>query len=348
MKRRFIARMMVLAVAVLLLPRAGFAAEVEAPDGSWSLTVEDGWIVSGTVKADTPVDVVIPDEVEGMRIETISNRAFYGCKSLRSVQLPKYLYAVRDNAFDGCTNLERVIASPEAASSPDGYQIYPYAFAGCTALQEAVFPENVFVMEDAFRGCTALERVVFPCFIDDIESGAFLDCPNLREVYIGGSIMGTVADGDRHGDEPAFPAGVTLYSDYTSGELTLQAEYRSRPRLLPCGMRFAQGETALDGLPQAAGDYRLYCRYGTKYGADFKELLPATAFVAVYQGDTLLKVQPYAVAADGWNSLMGAYPEIDVGEITLPVHWPAGADSARVLLWQGNALQPLTVEGWIQ
>ena len=34
MKRRFIARMMVLAAAVLLLPRAGFAAEVEAPDGS--------------------------------------------------------------------------------------------------------------------------------------------------------------------------------------------------------------------------------------------------------------------------------------------------------------------------
>jgi hypothetical protein len=70
-------------------------------------------------------DVTSVTVVDG--VEEIGKKAFCGCVNLRTVQLPKTVAVIGDNAFKACTKLTN-IAVPEAAIIGDK------AFLMCTAL----------------------------------------------------------------------------------------------------------------------------------------------------------------------------------------------------------------------
>lgn len=124
------------------------------------------------------------------RLESIPERTFYACHSLRTVQLPFSLKSIGNEAFRGCIVLKSL-------EFPDSLQsIGPYAFAECAVLGETDYynerPINIFcksltsIGEGAFADCTSLYRVTLDpeCGLREIGQGAFKGCKKLSRVTL--------------------------------------------------------------------------------------------------------------------------------------------------------------------
>ncbi len=108
-------------------------------------------------------DIVIPDGVS-----TISDRAFYCCKSITSVSVPDTVTSIGSNAFRGCENISSV-SIPGSVKN-----IGQYAFSGCGSLKSILIPEGVIRIEPyAFHDSGGLESVTIHKSVSYIGSYAF-------------------------------------------------------------------------------------------------------------------------------------------------------------------------------
>lgn len=149
-----------IAVFVFALPKIGGVR--------YALTLNGFTVIScdGDLK-----EVVIPDEIRGVKVTAIGRKAFKNCGDLETVTLGKYVRLIERAAFNGCARLRTLIGS------------------------ESV--ENV--EENAFKDCRDLRTVVFApdC---TIHPDAFRDCSPFLEVYVGGVRWGK---GPKDGPRPA-------------------------------------------------------------------------------------------------------------------------------------------------
>lgn len=102
------------------------------PDGQWEVRK----------KIET---VTIPDTVT-----KISERAFFGCESLKQVALPKSLKCIENDAFTRCLI--------ESIEIPEGTEM---------------------IMELAFKECSELKSIHIPASVSDIGHSAILRCPEV-------------------------------------------------------------------------------------------------------------------------------------------------------------------------
>lgn len=91
--------------------------------------------------------VIIPDELEGQKIEGIAQSAFKNDTNLEEVQLPKSLKVIESDAFKGCIKLKNL-----------------------------ELPETVeLIDENAFEGCKSLKMIQLPKALCSIEPSSFFD-----------------------------------------------------------------------------------------------------------------------------------------------------------------------------
>ena len=95
-------------------------------------------------------EVTIPEGVQ-----SIGDRAFYGCNSLTSLTLPSSLQSIGDSAFWGCKSLSSLTLPSSLQSIGDR------AFSGCNSLISLTLPSSLqSIGGGAFTGCTSLRSVI--------------------------------------------------------------------------------------------------------------------------------------------------------------------------------------------
>ena len=121
----------------------------------------------------------IPDEIEGLPVTKIVDRACKGNVNLCEVFLPDRIEEIGDEAFAGCDYLQEFHFSPVIKS------IGAKAFYGCIRLKVIIVPDTVSeIGDEAFAKCQILQNIILPDRLSRIGEGMFADDALLDTVCI--------------------------------------------------------------------------------------------------------------------------------------------------------------------
>ena len=145
-KKRLAVLIPVCAAAVILIVIGVFLLALPKVDGvRYALTLNGFTVIS----CDSGVgEVVLPDEVQGVKVTGIGGKAFKNCKELTSVTLGAHVRKIERAAFNGCVNLREVKGSAHVSAVEEN------AFKGCVSLRQIVFAPDCAINADAFRDCS--------------------------------------------------------------------------------------------------------------------------------------------------------------------------------------------------
>ena len=145
----------------------------------------------------------------------VNTCAFDGDTSLESINLPKSVETIGNNAFRNCKNLKKVEFAEDAALE----NILKGAFADC-GLESITIPGKIVRIEpEAFRNCDVLETVSLPQSTTFVSPTAFKGCLKLKEFVVDennprySSVQGYLCSKDKSTLE-LFPPGMAR-EDFT-------------------------------------------------------------------------------------------------------------------------------------
>lgn len=108
-------------------------------------------------------------------VTSIEESAFYKCKFLQQIIIPKYVKLIDNFTFEKCLLLKQVVIPSSVTKIGVG------AFRKCSSLVEIKIPSSVkFIKEYSFTKCTSLQKINIPSSVVFIGKGAFEDCPSLN------------------------------------------------------------------------------------------------------------------------------------------------------------------------
>ncbi len=146
--------------------------EIKVADGCNDFCSEDG--VLYTKKKDRLI--CYPNCKEGDSftvpegVETLGTACFYNA-DFSELSLPKSLKTIGQFSMGDITGLTKLDLSSTSVE-----EIKPYAFSGCSSLEEIIFPETLeSINGGAFSSCKALTEVTFPDSLMEIGQYAFVD-----------------------------------------------------------------------------------------------------------------------------------------------------------------------------
>ena len=149
MKNKIFNRLSSLVVIAVML--MGFTVSVSAGnDGLIGANIKDGQLLGYFGDGG---DIKIPDTVT-----IIAGEAFLNNDNITSVTIPGSVQVIGYHAFDGCTELERVIF--EDPTDGADLIIRLDAFANCPKLTECEIPAVAsYVTANVFKGCSSMEKI---------------------------------------------------------------------------------------------------------------------------------------------------------------------------------------------
>ncbi len=123
----------------------------EETKGIWTYIFNNGTVAISKVDKSVSGGIVIPSELGGCPVTSITDGAFAGCTELTGVTIPESVKKLGQSAFSGCTGLTSI-------SLPDSLTLIgSYAFFGCAELSEITIPSSVTsIGESAFFICDKL------------------------------------------------------------------------------------------------------------------------------------------------------------------------------------------------
>ncbi len=158
--------LMLITGTVTALPYSASAVFTSEDNYFYDVIKEDNTVeiqgYNGSLK-----ELSVPEEINGMKVAGIGERAFSG-KDIISVRLPVSVKYIKTSAFQNCSKLVKVDFS-------NGIEkIYGSAFLNCTSLTGVEFPDSLKnIGKSAFQGCSMLSSATFPDNISDIAQDAF-------------------------------------------------------------------------------------------------------------------------------------------------------------------------------
>ncbi len=128
--------------------------------------------------------------IDGSLPEGCGSWLFEGCKNLKRVQGPWWIYAI-DGIFKNCVSIENAIIPTLPIT-----EISEEAYCGCTGLTEISIPSNIkSICQRAFMNCTNLTSLTIPSSVLNISRWAFYGCSGLQSLKLGcPTINGNVFD----------------------------------------------------------------------------------------------------------------------------------------------------------
>ena len=158
--------------------------------------VDDGYSVSAT-EGYAGVNVVIPEEYNGMPVTEVAENAFSGCTSMKTLRIPDSVKRVGRGALSGCTSLESIVLpfAGESADTPVGVNnkgmAHMFGLSGGSSWakdyglkQVTVTDAATVIPNGAFEGMTSLQYVNLGENITEIGARAFSNCSNLVSVTL--------------------------------------------------------------------------------------------------------------------------------------------------------------------
>ena len=214
MKKKLIAWLLVICMAISLLPAAALA-DTAATSGkcgdnvTWTLSDDGTLTISGKGKmwdygtsthGDAPWAYIgVKNVVVNDGVTTIGERAFAGLFYLESASIPKSVNNIGRQAFRGSHLKSVTIAGSNTVIETEAFylcdyletltimsgttKIGSYAFSGCSSLKSITLPDSVTqILDAAFQSCSKLETIRIPKNVKTIYYLTFDDCTNLKNV----------------------------------------------------------------------------------------------------------------------------------------------------------------------
>ena len=158
--------------------------------------VDDGYAVSAT-EGYAGVNVVIPEEYNGMPVTEVAENAFSGCTSMKTLRIPDSVKRVGKGALSGCTSLESIVmpfvgaSVSDSADASDSNMAYMFGHSSGSSwtqnyniAQISVTDAATSIPAGAFEGMKSLKYVNLGKNITAIGQRAFQNCTNLLSVTL--------------------------------------------------------------------------------------------------------------------------------------------------------------------
>lgn len=172
-------------------------------DGSFEYKVDYyNESVTITKYCGSEAEVVIPNKIDGYKVEHIGDSAFYKNSTITSVKLPSALKTIENRSFMECSNLTDISfpdsleeikefafcrCNFESVTINGGkeYVIGSSAFGGCYKLKTVKIGKGCTeLMQGTFNGCDNLEKISIPSTVKEIGARAFGGCNKLKAINI--------------------------------------------------------------------------------------------------------------------------------------------------------------------
>lgn len=142
-------------------------------NGTGSISILETTVTPDMFKVSNITSLVIP---EGIKIIKEFS-AFQNCKSLRTIQLPSTLEAMKYYTFQNCSSLESIVLPENLKYIDNG------TFSGCSNL---TYEENKGAITIGFYAFqySGINKIELPASLLEIGNSAFANCTSLKTVIL--------------------------------------------------------------------------------------------------------------------------------------------------------------------
>ena len=153
----------------VLVRYTGPGGDVVVPDGT--LSIKDRAFAGAG--RESIKSITLPDG-----LESLGERAFYGCDSLTSITLPDGLESIGEGAFESCSSLTSI-------TLPDGLEsIGERTFYDCDSLTSITLPDGLESIGDSAFENSGLTSITLPDGLESIGDSAFSRCRSLTSIIL--------------------------------------------------------------------------------------------------------------------------------------------------------------------
>ena len=154
-------------------------ASIKDPEGKGKYVYTSNGTAAYTGPVKDSATIEVPDEVNGIQVTEIKDKAFSKCKKLKTIKLGKNVKSIGKNAFSGCENLKTVKGGANVEI------INASAFSGCSKLSKLpAFTKLKTIGASAFKDCKSLKKITIEKKVSSIGKKAFTGCTNLKKITI--------------------------------------------------------------------------------------------------------------------------------------------------------------------